>query len=428
VSQEAILKINEQEYKLPVIVGSEQERGIDVTRLRQESGCITLDPGFANTGSCTSNITFIDGDKGILRYRGIPIEELAEHSNFIEVAYLLIWGELPNARQRERFSSYLTDNAGLHENLKNHFEGFPSNAHPMAMLSAMINALGCYHQEMVAPSDKRTLEFVAAKLISKVRTIAAFSYKMMRGEPFMYPDPNRRYVSNLLHMMFSVPHKYYEASPEVNHALDMILTLHADHEQNCSTSTVRMVASADANLFSSISAGVCALWGRLHGGANMAVIEQLEKIREGNLTPQKCIEMAKDKNSGFRLMGFGHRVYKNFDPRAKILKKACQEVFRKLEHSDPLLDIAMELEDLALKDSYFIERKLYPNVDFYSGLILRAIGIPTEFFTVLFAIGRLPGWIANWKEVSESAPRIARPRQIYTGYTLRHYVPMDQRK
>jgi citrate synthase len=428
VDDKAVLKLDGKDYELPVVVGTENEKGIDITRLRSATGYITLDPGLANTGSCQSSICYIDGDKGILRYRGIPIEELAANSDFIEVAYLLIWGELPTAGQREYFSSLLTDNALLHENLKNHFEGFPSEAHPMAMLSAMINALSCYHQDLSAPNTSVQLAQAASNLISKIRTIAAFSYKMARGEPFIYPDPYRRYVSNLLHMMFSLPHKEYEASSEVGRALDLILILHADHEQNCSTSTVRMVASANANLFSSVAAGVSALWGRSHGGANMAVIEQLESIYRGGMTVKQCVKMAKDKDSNFRLMGFGHRVYKNYDPRAKILKEVCSKIYTKMDRHDPLLDIAFELEDAALTDSYFVERHLYPNVDFYSGLILRLIGIPTNMFTVIFAIGRLPGWIAHWREVMMAKNlRIARPRQIYTGYLARPYVPLDQR-
>jgi citrate synthase len=388
-----------------------------------------MDPGYANTGSCSSNITYIDGEKGILRYRGYDIEELAEKSTFIEVAQLLIWGELPDQEQRQQFSFLLTDNEMLHENLKNHFEGFPWGAHPMAMLSAMINALGCYHVDLGEPECHEEMMSVAARLMSKVRTIAAFSYKMSKGHPFIYPDPNRRYVSNFLHMMFSLPHLKYEASPEIGRAIDTILLLHADHEQNCSTSTVRMVASAGANLFASVAAGVSALWGRLHGGANQAVIEMLDHIHKGNMDVKKCVEIAKDKNSSFRLMGFGHRVYKNYDPRAKILKKICHNVFAEMKRNDPLLDIARELEEIALHDPYFVERKLYPNVDFYSGLILRAVGIPTNMFTVMFAIGRLPGWIAHWREVVETmSGRIARPRQIYTGPTKRSYVPLEDRK
>ena len=428
MAADTFLDIGGNKYELPTICGTEGERAIDIQNLRSQSGYITLDPGYVNTGSCSSAITYIDGDKGTLRYRGISIEELAEHSHFIETAYLLIWGDLPTEDQRERLAMLLTDNALLHENLKNHFEGFPWSAHPMAMLSAMINALSCYHPALGDPDCPELLELTIARLMSKIRTIAAFSYKMSRGEPFIYPDPKRRYVSNFMHMMFSLPHYDYEATAEASHAMDLLLMLHADHEQNCSTSTVRMVASSGANLFSSIAAGVCALWGPLHGGANMAVIKMLEKIHEGGLDAKKCLEMAKDKKGNFRLMGFGHRVYKNYDPRAKILKKAADKVFEVLGHNDSLLDIARELEDRALSEDYFIERKLYPNVDFYSGLILRAIGIPTNMFTVMFAMGRLPGWIAHWREVSmDSSTRIARPRQVYTGPTKRSWVPMDRR-
>ena len=428
MAKEAILQIDDKNYKLPLLEGTEGELGIDIRQLRSEAGCITFDPGYANTGSCTSEITYIDGEKGILKYRGIPIEELAEHSSFVEVAQLLIWGRLPSVKHTEQFSALLTDNALIHESLKSHFEGFPTDAHPMAMLSAMINALGCYHRELAEPECNEELEAAAARMMSKIRTIAAFSYKMSRGEPFVYPDPHRRYVSNFLHMMFSVPHRDYDALPEEAKAVDLVLMLHADHEQNCSTSTVRMVASAGANLFSSVAAGVCALWGHLHGGANMAVIRMLEKIHEGGLNVKKCIALAKDKKSDFRLMGFGHRVYKNFDPRAKILKTACEKLFTKLDHSDPLLDIAHGLEEAALNDDYFQERKLYPNVDFYSGLIYRAIGIPTNMFTVMFAIGRLPGWIAQWREVNEDKnTRIARPRQIYIGHKQQHFLPLEQR-
>ncbi|MBN2843679.1 MAG: citrate synthase [Sedimentisphaerales bacterium] len=429
MTEKATLEFRGKKYDLPALIGTENEIGLDITKFRAESqGCVTLDPGFANTASCASSITYIDGDKGILRYRGYDIEDLANNSRFAEVAYLLIWGELPSRENMEKFSSKLTDNALLHENLKSHFEGFPSNAAPMAMLSAMINALSCYHPQLTQPSDNEDLMEASARLISKVRTIAAFSYKMTLGQPFVYPDPHRRYVSNLLHMMFSVPHGDYEVEPTIAKAIDAMLMLHADHEQNCSTSTVRMVASARANLFSSIAAGVCALWGPLHGGANMAVIDMLEKIHKGGLDADNCLEMAKSKDNPFKLMGFGHRVYKNYDPRAKILKKLCHDLFDKLNHHDPLLDIARRLEEKALKDSYFVDRNLYPNVDFYSGLIMRAIGIPTNMFTVFFAIGRLPGWIAHWKEVYyDQTVKISRPRQIYTGETLRTYVPMENR-
>ncbi len=429
MTEKAILEFRGKKYELPATIGTENEIGFDITKFRSESdGCVTLDPCFGNTASCKSAITYIDGEKGILRYRGYDIEDLAQNSRFIEVAYLLIMGELPNREEFDKFSSLLTDNALLHENLKNHFEGFPWNAPPMAMLSAMINAMSCYHPQLTEPNCNEGMLQASARLISKVRTIAAFSYKMQRGQPFVYPDPHRRYVSNLLHMMFSVPHGEYEVEPTVAKAIDAMLMLHADHEQNCSTSTVRMVASAGANLFSSISAGVCALWGPLHGGANMAVLDMLTKIHEGGTSAEKCLEMAKDKNSPFKLMGFGHRVYKNYDPRAKILKKLCHDLFAKLNHHDPLLDIARKLEELALKDSYFVDRNLYPNVDFYSGLIMRAIGIPTNMFTVFFAIGRLPGWIGHWKEVNDDPTvRISRPRQIYTGSTLREYVPLENR-
>ncbi len=426
--EKAILKLNGQDYELPIIMGTEGEKGIDITKLRAMTGYITLDPGFANTGSCESSITYIDGEKGILHYRGIPIEELAEHSDFIEVADLLIWGSLAPANLRERFTDLLSANALIHENLKNHFEGFPWNSHPMAMLSAMVNALSCYHAVLAQPQNPREIELATAILISKIRTIAAFSYKMSRGEPFMYPDPNRMYAENLLHMMFSTPHESYEAPPEVSKAMDTILMLHADHEQNCSTSTVRMVASSKANLFASVASGIAALWGPLHGGANQAVIEMLESIHEGGFSPEDCIEMAKDKESSFRLMGFGHRVYKNYDPRARILKKICPKVLDALHVNDPLLDIAQELEELALNDDFFIERKLYPNVDFYSGIIMRAIGIPTNMYPVMFAIGRLPGWIAHWKELNEDPSfRISRPRQIYIGNTIEKYIPLEQR-
>jgi citrate synthase len=424
----AILTIEDKKYELPLVVGSENEKAVDIAQLRAQSGIISLDPGFGNTGSCTSAITYIDGEQGILHYRGIPIEELVEHSSFIEVAQLLIWGELPTPVQHDRFAEMLTDNALFHENLKHHFEGFPWTSPPMAMLSAMINALSCYHPVLAAPSNPKQIELAAANLISKIRTVAAFAYLMTRGRPFIYPDPKRSYVSNLLHMMFSVPHGPSFATPAVERAVDRLLILHADHEQNCSTSTVRIVASSGANLFASVAAGICALWGPRHGGANQAVIEMLEKIHNGGMTPKQCMEMAKDKNSDFRLMGFGHRVYKNYDPRARIIKADCDKVLNELGKTDPLLDIARGLEEIALDDSYFIERKLYPNVDFYSGIILRAINVPTNMFPVFFAIGRLPGWIAHWREESEnSTGRIARPRQIYTGPTKRAYVPMEER-
>ncbi len=419
---------DKKEIRLPVVVGTEQERGIDISRLRPETGYVTLDPGYGNTGSCNSSITYLNGEKGILRYRGIPIEQLAENSNFIEVAYLLIDGDLAPKERGERFTDLLTDNALLHENLKHHFEGFPWNSHPMAMLSAMVNALSCYYPVLTLSHKLQDLEKAAAILISQIRTIAAFSYKMTRGEPFIYPIPKHSYCENLLHMMFSLPHKHYVVHNVIKQAVDKILILHADHEQNCSASTVRMVASSGANLFAAISAGISALWGPLHGGANQAVVEMLERIHNGKTDARQCIEMAKDKDSGFRLMGFGHRVYKNFDPRALILKDLSVKVFDVLKRRDPLLDIARELEALALSDPYFVERKLYPNVDFYSGIILRAIGVPKNMFPVFFAIGRLPGWIAHWHEVTDNPKsRIDRPRQIYTGCPERPYIPQSER-
>jgi citrate synthase len=428
MSTTAKLELEGKVYELPIVVGSEGEKSIDISKLRDQSGFITLDDGYANTGSCVSRITFIDGDQGILRYRGIPIEELAEKSTFVETAYLLIYGRLPTRVELKRFSDMLTENALIHEDMKHHFEAFPANAHPMAILSSMINASSCFYPGLMGPANRGRFDVHAARLISQVRTIAAFAHRKSRGLPIMYPKPSLKYTANFLHMLFSEPYQDYELKPEVVKALDLIFLLHADHEQNCSTSTVRMVASSQANLFASAAAGVCALWGPLHGGANQAVIEMLEEIHRSGDDGRRFLEAAKDKTSGKKLMGFGHRVYKNYDPRAKIIKASCDELFKALHVSDPLLDIARRLEEAALRDPYFIERKLYPNVDFYSGIIMRAIGIPTEMFTVIFAIGRMPGWIANFKEIMEEPKtRIYRPRQIYTGPTLNHYVPVEQR-
>lgn len=428
MSTVAKLRIDGEETPLPIIVGSEQEKGLDISNLRSATGYVTVDDGYGNTGSCESAITFIDGEKGILRYRGYPIEQLAENSRFIETAYMLIWGELPTKSQLEKFSQRLTDYALIHEGMKYHFEGFPSTSHPMAMLSAMINALSCFHPHLLAFETEDQIDTAAAMLISKARTIAAFSYKMSRGEPFVYPDPNRRYVGNLLHMMFTLPHSAYEIPRDIVRAMDLIFILHADHEQNCSTSTVRMVGSSKANLFASVAAGVCALWGPLHGGANMAVINMLDEIHRGGIDVDTCVKLAKDPDSDFRLMGFGHRVYKNYDPRAKLLQQAADKVFKHLKIDDPLLDIARRLEEVALTDPYFVDRKLYPNVDFYSGVIMRAIGIPMNMFTVMFAIGRLPGWIAHWREqYLAGSGKIARPRQIYTGPKERNYIELDKR-
>ena len=431
MSNEAKIDLDGKIVSLPIVEGSEGEKAVDVSGLRAASGYITLDDGYGNTGSCTSKITFIDGDKGILRYRGIAIEELAEKSTFVETAYLVIYGHLPTHAQLRAFSDSLTDHQFLHEDMKYHFEGFPTGAHPMAILSAMINAASCFDEKIMRWQWARNAEFdvCVAKLISQVRTIAAYSYRKSHGLPLIYPKKAYKYTANFMHMLFSSPYEDYEIKPEVAKALDLIFLLHADHEQNCSTSTVRMVASSQANLFASASAGVCALWGPLHGGANQAVIEMLEDIARDGDDGSRFIAAAKDKNSGKKLMGFGHRVYKNYDPRAKIIKRACDQVLSKLNIQDKLLDIAMHLEDAAMKDSYFVERKLYPNVDFYSGIIMRALGIPVEMFPVIFAIGRMPGWIANYKEIMEEPKsRIYRPRQIYTGQTLHPYVPMFDRK
>ncbi len=414
--------------ELPVILGTEGEKAVDISGLREKTGCITLDDGYGNTGSCLSAITFIDGEKGILRYRGIPIEELAESSTFVETAYLLIYGNLPNRAQLSEFGDRLVQNQNLHENMRHHFEGFPPHAHPMAILSAMINASSCFYPGLMGPANRQRFDIHAARLLSQVRTIAAFSYRKSRGRPIIYPRRSLDYTSNLLHMMYSEPYQEYPLKPEVVRALDLILLLHADHEQNCSTSTVRMVASSQANLFASAAAGVCALWGPLHGGANQAVIEMLQQIHDSGDDGRRFIEAAKDKTSGKRLMGFGHRVYKNYDPRARIIQKACDRLLGSLHITDPLLDIARRLEAAALQDSYFVERKLYPNVDFYSGIIMRALAIPTEMFPVMFAIGRMPGWIANFKEIlDDPKSRIYRPRQVYVGSPLRHYTAVDER-
>ena len=427
MSDKAILTLGEQSLELPITVGTENERGIDVSSLRSQTGHITLDPGYGNTGSCESGITYIDGEKGILRYRGIPIEQFRDNPNFIEVCWLLIFGHLPSETEYRDFADTMRAHANLHEGMKHHFEGFPRSAPPMAILSAMINALSCFHPEFLDIDDPDQFKPAAARLISKIRTIAAYAYRHSKGLPYIYPDPRLKYVSNFLHMMFSQPYMQRECNETIRDALNLILILHADHEQNCSTSTVRMVGSSQANLFASCAAGVCALWGPLHGGANVAVLHMLDEIHKGNLTPEEYVKLAKDKDSGVRLMGFGHRVYKNFDPRAKMLGEMAEKLFTELQIDDPLLDIARKLEEIALSDPYFVERNLYPNVDFYSGIIMRAIGFPTDMFTVMFAIGRLPGWIAHWGEQSQGATRIARPRQIYTGNNLTDYLPMDKR-
>ena len=426
--EKAVLVVGDQKIELPIVEGTEGERAVDITRLRDETGLITYDPSLGNTGVCRSAITFIDGEKGVLRYRGIPIEQFTEEPNFVEAAWLLIFGRLPRRDELADFSAQLTAHELLHEGARHQYQHIPVDAPPMAILSATLSNLAYFHQELLTFEDNESLVAAAARLISKVRTIAAFSYRRSQGLPFIYPDPKLRYCANFLHMMFSLPYQQYIVTPEIEDALNLIFILHADHEQNCSTSTVRTVGSARANLFASCAAGVCALWGPLHGGANVEVVEMLERIHQGGMSPEDCLRKAKDKNSPFRLYGFGHRVYKNYDPRAKILQEACDRVFAKLNRKDPLLDIARKLEELALEDPYFVDRKLYPNVDFYSGIILRTIGIPTNMFTVCFAIGRLPGWIAQWKEQHDDpTSRITRPRQVYTGPGLTDYVPMGKR-
>ena len=426
MSKQAKLILDKKEYEFPIVTGSENEKAIDISRLRAETGYVTLDPGYVNTGATTSAITYLDGENGILRYRGIPIEQLAEKSTFVETSYLLIYGELPDAKQLEKFSKLLTYHSMIHEDMKHFFDGFPASAHPMAILSAMVCSLSAYYPESLNVFENMDMQ--ATRLLSKLRTIAAFSYKKSIGQPIMYPQNHFTYCANFLHMMFSVPTEDYQIDPDLVRALNILLILHADHEQNCSTSTVRLVGSSQANLFASVSAGICALWGPLHGGANQAVIEMLDTIHNSDMTCKDFVAKVKDKKSNVRLMGFGHRVYKNYDPRAKILKEMTRVILAKRGIEDPLLELAMELEEAALSDPYFVERKLYPNVDFYSGILYKAMNIPINMFTVMFAIGRLPGWIAQWKEMMEDPDRkIGRPRQIYTGVTEREYVLIDKR-
>jgi citrate synthase len=428
MGQQANLTLDGKAISLPIVIGTENEQAIDISKLRGETGFVSLDPAFVNTASTISAITFLDGEKGILRYRGIPIEQLAEQSTFVETSYLLIYGHLPKADELKRFSTLLTRHSLIHEDMKRFFDGYPGTAHPMAILSAMVCSLSSFYPEANDAMNVGERDITIARLLAKVRTIAAFAYKKAIGQPFVYPQNHLSYCANFLNMMFSVPAEPYFIDEELVKVMNLLLILHADHEQNCSTSTVRLVGSAQTNLFASISAGICALWGPLHGGANQEVVEMLEAIHKDGGDVAKAVGMAKDKKSGFRLMGFGHRVYKNFDPRATIIKRAADRVLTKLGIDDPLLEIAKKLEETALKDEYFIERKLYPNVDFYSGIIYRAMGFPTSMFTVLFALGRLPGWIAHWKEMIESpATKIGRPRQIYNGPTLQEYMPLDQR-
>ncbi|MBF0259222.1 MAG: citrate synthase [Desulfamplus sp.] len=426
MSEFATLLIDGKEYKLPVIVGTEGEKAIDIRKLRQETGHITFDPGFGNTGSCQSAITFMDGEKGILRYRGIPIEQLAEKSTFVETAYLLMNGYLPDRESLTRTSVMLNDFSLLHEDMKFFYQNFPSKAHPMGILSAMVNALRSFYPELIDLDEDVNRTFL--RIISKVRTMAAVAYKISRGHATVYPRPDYSYCANFLHMMFDNPVIPYRMDQELVDALNVFWILHADHEQNCSTAAVRVVGSGKVNIYAALSAGISALWGPLHGGANQAVIQMLEGMQQNNLTPAHVIEKARDKTDPFKLMGFGHRVYKTYDPRAKIMKTMCDKVLKKLQINDPLLDVAMELEEAALNDSYFQDKNLYPNVDFYSGIVLRAMGIPTKMFTVMFAIGRLPGWIAQWREDAlDPNQKISRPRQVYMGETIRDYIPMDKR-
>jgi citrate synthase len=424
----AKLVIGDSEIDLPVVEGTEHERAVDITKLRGATGYVTLDDGYMNTGATKSAITYLDGEQGILRYRGYPIEQLATNCDFIEVAYLLINGELPTEDQLQKFRTKLRRHSMLHEDMRMFYNGFPRDAHPMAILSSVVGALSTFYQDSLDPHDKNQVEESVMRLLAKLPTIAAYAYKKSIGQPLVYPRNDLTYCENFLQMMFSVPSEPYIADPDFVEALNLLLIVHADHEQNCSTSTVRMVGSSNANLFASISAGISALWGPLHGGANEACVAMLEQIRKDGGNVKKYVDMAKDKTSNFRLMGFGHRVYKNFDPRATIIQAMCERLLNKRDIDDPIFDIARQLQDVALSDEYFIERKLYPNVDFYSGVIYRAIGIPVPMFTVLFAIGRLPGWIAHWREMHENPnKKICRPRQIYTGETVRDFVPRDQR-
>jgi citrate synthase len=428
MSETAKITVKDKTYELPVITGSENEKAIDISKLRAQSGYITIDTGFKNTGSTKSAITFLDGEKGILRYRGYPIEQLADQAEFLEVAYLLVYGELPTKEEYSEFKESITHHTLVHEDMRQFLEAYPAKAHPMGIMAASLCTLSTFYPESQDPArPSEAIDLTIHRLIAKAPTLAAWAFKNAMRHPLMYPLNKFEYCENFLYMMFANPSEKYHADPVVISALNKLLILHADHEQNCSASTVRIVGSSQANLYASISAGVSALWGPLHGGANQAVIEMLETIKEDGGGLDKWVQKAKDKNDPFRLMGFGHRVYKNFDPRAKIIKKAADDVLSKLGVVDPVLDIAKELEMVALNDQYFIDRGLYPNVDFYSGIIYRALGIPTEMFTVMFALGRLPGWIAQWKEMMEDNQPIGRPRQIYTGENERDYTPLDKR-
>ena len=426
MQETAKLIIDGKEYLLPLIEGTEGDKAIDIRSLRQNTGYITFDPGFGNTGTCRSAITYMDGEKGILRYRGIPIEQLAEHSTFVETAFLLITGQLPTREELTRTSVHLNDFSPLHENMKAFYQNYPPKAHPMGILSAMVNAMRSYYPELTDIEEEMNKTYL--RLISKIRTMAAMAYRISLGERVVYPRPDLCYCSNFLNMMFDSVVVPYKIDPDLVRALNVFWILHADHEQNCSTTAVRVVGSGKVNIYATISAGISALWGPLHGGANQAVVNMLEEIHKNGMTIEECIAKAKDRENAFKLMGFGHRIYKTYDPRAKIMKKMCDMVLSKIKRNDPLLNIAQKLEEAALKDSYFIEKHLYPNVDFYSGIMMRALGIPTNMFTVMFAIGRLPGWIAQWKEdVTDPETKITRPRQVYSGSLVRDYIPMKQR-
>lgn len=428
IVKSAKLTYNGNEYELPVVEGTEKECAVDISKLRSETGLITLDEGYVNTGAVSSGITFLDGEEGILRYRGYPVEVIAQNCTFLETSYLLVYGELPTAEQLATFESSIRHHTMLHEDMRTFYNGMPRDAHPMAILSSVVGALSTFYQDSLNPHDDRQVEISIHRLLAKLPTIAAYSYKKSTGQPLIYPRNNLSYCENFLHMMFAVPCEDYVVDPDFVRALELLFIVHADHEQNCSTSTVRMVGSSNANLFASISAGICALWGPLHGGANEACVSMLERIIADGGDVKKYVNMAKDKKSGFRLMGFGHRVYKNYDPRAKIIKAQCDRLLAKFAIKDPLFEVAQELEQVALNDPYFIEKKLYPNVDFYSGVIYRAIGIPVPMFTVLFALGRLPGWIAHWAEMQHSeTTRICRPRQVYVGPQTREFVPLKKR-
>lgn len=428
MNEKAKLTIDGKSYELPIIVGTEGEKAIDISTLRKSTGLITFDPGYANTGSCRSAITFMNGEDGILRYRGIPIEQLAEKSSFTETAYLLINDRLPTPKELNKFSVLLNDNSLVHEDMRHFYDNFPRASHPMGILSSMVNALRAFYPEIPERSEEEEIDITVTRLLSKLRTMAAMSYKINRGHKVVYPKHNLSYAANFLNMMFETPVRPYEVDEDIVKALNVFWILHADHEQNCSTAAVRLVGSAKVNLYAAISAGIAALWGPLHGGANQAVIEMLSEINESGGDVKPFIARARDKNDPFRLMGFGHRVYKTYDPRARIMKKWCHKILKKRHIKDPLLDIAMELEEVARKDSYIIDHNLYPNIDFYAGIVLRAIGIPINMFTVMFAIGRLPGWISQWKESMEDPDwKLQRPRQIYTGPQKRDYIPKTKR-